>query len=219
MRNQKSERKDIDKHSEKSLTSSNSLASLKRKELSNSILNFWCLVKEMPEFDPKTDYYQLYWTAFIENQVLLEQLKKKSEERNNHFRNLIKMNISQCSMSNTEERKESRKKHNRRCAKEINKDERCPYPSCGKYYGSEGSLNLHMKLKHDGGNKTDREKLAKSLVLSYSNNKPYPEITINLPPGAIQEEAKKLNIELSSAQVSEIQNIAESFFQQYSNKI
>jgi hypothetical protein len=29
-------------------------------------------------------------------------------------------------------------------------------------YGSEGSLNLHMKLKHGGGNKTDREKLAVS---------------------------------------------------------
>ena len=36
----------------------------------------------------------------------------------------------------------------------------CPYADCGKYYGSEGSLNLHIKIKHNGGNKTEREKIA-----------------------------------------------------------
>lgn len=36
----------------------------------------------------------------------------------------------------------------------------CPYENCNKLYGSEVSLNLHIKLKHKGGNKTDREKLA-----------------------------------------------------------
>lgn len=81
-------------------------------------------MKEVPDYNPEQNYYQLYWTTFIENQVLLEKLKKQSEERNNYFRNLIRLNTSQCSQSNTEERKEHRKKHNRRCAKEINKDER-----------------------------------------------------------------------------------------------
>jgi len=37
---------------------------------------------------------------------------------------------------------------------------KCPYPECGKLYGSEGSLNLHIKIKHNGGNKTEREKTA-----------------------------------------------------------
>lgn len=176
-------------------------------------------MKEVPEYNPGLDYYQLYWTAFIENQVLLEQLKKQSEERNNHIRNLIRLNASQCSQSQTEEKQGHRKKHVRRTAKEISKDEMCPYPGCGKYYGSEGSLNLHMKLKHDGGNKTDREKLAKSLVLSYANGKPYPSVTINLPPGALEEEARKLNIELSEVQLSEIQKLAESSFEKNANKI
>lgn len=36
----------------------------------------------------------------------------------------------------------------------------CPYEDCKKTYGSEVSLNLHIKLKHNGGNKTEREKLA-----------------------------------------------------------
>ena len=26
----------------------------------------------------------------------------------------------------------------------------CPYDKCRKYYGSNVSLNLHIKLKHDG---------------------------------------------------------------------
>ena len=44
-----------------------------------------------------------------------------------------------------------------------------PYDGCGKFFGSEGSQNFHIKIKHNGGNKTDREKLAKNLVLAYAN--------------------------------------------------
>jgi hypothetical protein len=54
-----------------------------------------------------------------------------------------------------------RKKHLRRCANEIEKKFKCPYNNCDKFYGSEGSLNLHMKLKHNAGSKTEREKTAK----------------------------------------------------------
>jgi hypothetical protein len=62
------------------------------------------------------------------------------------------------------ESKKTRKKHLRRTAKEIDRSFICPYDTCRKFYGSEGSLNLHIKIKHNGGNKTEREKLAKSLV-------------------------------------------------------
>jgi hypothetical protein len=61
-------------------------------------------VGDIPQYDSKRDYYSLYWTAFIENQVLLEKLKQKSEERNNYLRNLISFNESGCSLSNTEEK-------------------------------------------------------------------------------------------------------------------
>ncbi len=54
-----------------------------------------------------------------------------------------------------------RKKHMRRCANEISKTYKCPYEKCGKTYGSEGSLNLHLRLKHNAGSKTEREKAAK----------------------------------------------------------
>ena len=68
------------------------------------------------------------------------------------------------------------KKKNRRTAAQIEKEFKvhlnfttknssfysfkCPYENCAKTYGSDVSLNLHIKLKHGGGNKTEREKLA-----------------------------------------------------------
>ena len=64
-------------------------------------------------------------------------------------------------------RNSNRKKHNRRTAKEINRQYICPYKNCQKVYGSEGSLNLHIKIKHNGGNKTDREKLAKTIIMAH----------------------------------------------------
>jgi hypothetical protein len=59
-----------------------------------------------------------------------------------------------------------RKRHNRRCANEIEKSYQCPFDDCGKYYGSEGSLNLHLRLKHKAGSKTEREKTAKQIVMA-----------------------------------------------------
>jgi transcription elongation factor Elf1 len=55
------------------------------------------------------------------------------------------------------------KKKIRRTASEIDKNFTCPYGDCNKLYGSEVSLNLHIKLKHNGGNKTERERLAVSV--------------------------------------------------------
>ena len=72
----------------------------------------------------------------------------------------------------------------------------CPYQSCQKVYGSEGSLNLHIKIKHNGGNKTDREKLAKSLIVAHMKGAIYSvidAIDLNLPPGTISKAAKTWN--------------------------
>lgn len=85
--------------------------------------------------------------------------------------------------------KNKRKKHLRRTANEIDRTFVCPYEGCGKYFGSEGSQNLHIKIKHNGGSKTDRERLAKQLVLAYANNEMTNElidsVDLNLPPGVL----------------------------------
>lgn len=94
----------------------------------------------------------------IENQKLLSQIDEIVKQK--------QYRILDYYQEESVDGQNSRKKHNRRTAKEIAKDFNCPYQSWDKKYGSEGSLNLHMKLKHDGGNKTDREKLAVSFMLS-----------------------------------------------------
>lgn len=74
----------------------------------------------------------------------------------------------------------------------------CPYEGCSKFFGSEGSQNLHIKIKHNGGSKTDREKLAKTLIHAYANNTITNEIIdsvdLNLPPGVLTKMAQKAGL-------------------------
>ena len=73
---------------------------------------------------------------------------------------------------------------------DIERRFKCPYHKCEKFYGSEGSLNLHIKIKHNGGNKTDREKIAKSIVFAKANGMIIPEmLEVNLPPGSVEKAA------------------------------
>ncbi len=92
----------------------------------------------------------------------------------------------------TDERDQNgRKIHKRKTMAELERDYACPYDGCGKSYASEGSLNLHIKRKHNGGNKTDREKIAKSLI--YYKAKGYrvaDQLDLNLPPGIIKKVAE-----------------------------
>jgi len=56
---------------------------------------------------------------------------------------------------------------------------------------------LHIKIKHNGGNKTDREKLAKSLVAAHLNGDFKSQIEmldLNLPPGTLSRIAKKQGV-------------------------
>ena len=76
---------------------------------------------------------------------------------------------------------------------QLEREFACPYESCDKLYASEGSLNLHIKIKHNGGNKTDREKLAKSLVYCKAKGIQIPEsLEVNLPPGIVQKAAEQI---------------------------
>ena len=97
----------------------------------------------------------------------MAQIDKIANERNEMMLKIYKIenfydeNIDRLQ---SERYSSGRKKHNRRCANDIERQYKCPYLKCEKFYGSEGSLNLHIKIKHNGGNKTDREKIAKSIV-------------------------------------------------------
>lgn len=83
-----------------------------------------------------------------------------------------------------------RKIHERRKMCELQREYNCPYENCDKVYASEGAVNLHIKNKHNGGNKTDREKLAKSLVYCKAKGLNVPDkLEINLPPQIVHQAA------------------------------
>lgn len=56
-----------------------------------------------------------------------------------------------------------RKKHIRRCAKELRKDFPCLY-NCGKEYATDAARNMHMRTKHNEVTKTERDKKARDII-------------------------------------------------------
>lgn len=152
----------------------------------------------MPVFDPSKDYYNAYWELYMQNEQLMAELNNESTNRDDELLKILQ--IESFYHENVEKMQgerylhNGRKKHNRRTAQEICRDFKCPYETCGKLYGSEGSLNLHIKIKHNGGNKTDREKIAKSIVYAKASGISLPnEIicqSVNLPPGSIEQAAE-----------------------------
>lgn len=56
-----------------------------------------------------------------------------------------------------------RKKHIRRCAKELKKEFPCLY-NCGKEYATDAARNMHMRTKHNEVTKTERDKKARDII-------------------------------------------------------
>ena len=71
-----------------------------------------------------------------------------------------------------------RKRHNRRRAKDVPRQYPCPYEGCEREFGSESSVSLHMKLKHNGGTKSQRNLLAHQILTTYQR------VAKALPTGA-----------------------------------
>ena len=55
------------------------------------------------------------------------------------------------------------------------------------------SLNLHIKKKHKGGNKSDRERYARDVFLALKNNKPIPDTKLLIPDDFIPEIQNEYN--------------------------
>lgn len=151
---------------------------------------------------------------FLKNESLLQEMSSCAEDRDEILKSILRVeeyyNRDDNLARTTRERYLSgRKKHNRRCANEIPRGLACPYAMCTKSYASEGSLNLHIKIKHNGGNKTDREKIAKSIVYAKAKGIDISQdlnLQVNLPPGSIQQAAEALNIELDQNNIDRLED-------------
>ena len=168
---------------------------------------------ELPKYDPKKKYFEGYWRLYLKNEHLMKQICQTATQRDDILKNILQLeqfyNCSENLERTTRERYLSgRKKHNRRCANEIQRQLECPYAKCSKSYASEGSLNLHIKIKHNGGNKTDREKVAKSIVYAKANGIEISEdltLQVNLPPGIIEKAAEQLGVSLDAKSIDQIE--------------
>lgn len=168
----------------------------------------------MPGYDPSKQYYEAYWDLYLQNEQLMSSVCSESLKRDEILTDILLIetfyeeNLEK--LSSQRYLHNGRKRHNRRCADEIQKGFTCPYEQCCKVYGSEGSLNLHIKLKHNGGNKTDREKIAKSLVYAKATglNLPTEQLTaqLNLPPGIIYMAAEQAGITLDEVSLKKMED-------------
>lgn len=138
-----------------------------RNAISSSQSSIQKLPLGIPKYDPNISYDAEYYELFEKNMELLEEIDRESndifdiQKRILRIKDFYDHNILRL----TRERDQNgRKIHKRKTMAELERDIACPYDGCNKVYASEGSLNLHIKRKHNGGNKTDREKIAKSLL-------------------------------------------------------
>ena len=151
---------------------------------------------KMPAYDPNKSYESEYFKLFMENQRILEKLDRVAADKTDTEIKILKISdyYDQNESKWTIDRHANgRKIVIRKTRAELNCDFECPYSSCDKAYASEGSLNLHIKRKHNGGNKTDREKIAKSLLIFEAKGvRIDKELAVNLPPGIIRKVAEQI---------------------------
>lgn len=101
-----------------------------------------------PDPDTNFNYYHEYCRLYLANVVLLSQMRELVNERNELSTRFSKLEKKGFEIRVGERSEDHRKKRFRRTADEIERHYRCPVETCQRSYGSEGSLNQHLKLKH-----------------------------------------------------------------------
>lgn len=96
---------------------------------------------------------------YLLNEIMISKIKEYSEGN----RILVEEvhELEEAEQEWTQIWTQKSKKKIRRTSDMIAKTYQCPFERCGRNYGSDVSLNLHLKLKHNSGTKTERESLAK----------------------------------------------------------
>jgi len=111
------------------------------------------------------------------------------------------------STSSGVEGEEKTKKRHRRTAQEIERKFRCDVHNCGKAYGSEGALKMHIRLKHS-------EDLSNIIVSAGTKQEPVGYNTENTPPPtAVSPVCSTLSSPFSSPSPSVDDVSFESYFE------
>lgn len=90
-----------------------------------------------------------------------------AESQNKFVNSLIQnLEIKTQLTSQISKRETQRKKHVRRCAKELKKEFPCLY-NCGKEYATDAARNMHMRDKHNDVTKTERDRKAREIIRTF----------------------------------------------------
>lgn len=144
-----------------------------------------------PRFFKKENYFQEGWNMFLMNEILLSFYKNTILENT-----IMEHQIADCKRELSCLQRETKLKDKaRRIASEIVRSFQCPYENCKKRYGTQAAMNLHIKNRHSGGLKSDRNKFAISVFNALKNNKPLPETDLKLP-GNFVDRVKEVYEEL-----------------------
>lgn len=125
-------------------------------------------------------YYQEFWKVYLINEIMISKIKEYSVANRTLTGEIDELENAQKDWSQFWAQKT--KKKVRRTSNMIDKTYHCPFPGCDKNYGSDVSLNLHMKLKHNSGTKTERETLAREFCLAEEQGQKI-DVNLTFPPG------------------------------------
>lgn len=84
----------------------------------------------------------------IGNIVLNTRIKKLQEEKNDLQRKIDAYKKGESSKRSFTSNGMNKKKRKRKLKCEVIRNFKCSYPGCTKSYGSDNSLNQHVKIKH-----------------------------------------------------------------------
>eukprot|EP00347_Sterkiella_histriomuscorum_P022077 403331761 len=102
--------------------------------------------------DQNFQFYKEYCRLYYANIVLTNRLQHLLNEKQELQFKLNRLESNKRkheeALGMTFDIAEEKRKRHRRTATEIARHYRCPIEDCPKSYGSEGSLNQHLKLKH-----------------------------------------------------------------------
>ena len=97
-------------------------------------------------------------SSYSETNIFEGSNDNMSDQRQSIMNNLIQNFEMRAS-----KRDNIRKKHVRRCAKELKKEFPCLY-NCGKEYATDAARNMHMREKHNEVTKTERDRKAREII-------------------------------------------------------
>lgn len=92
-----------------------------------------------------------------------ESFEESESRMNEESRENYKIIQNYYEMRHNRKETSIRKKHIRRCAKELKKDFPCLY-NCGKEYATDAARNMHMRTKHNEVTKTERDRKARDII-------------------------------------------------------